>query len=197
MKSTAAAMLADAIEAAAATAPKVDAAPDTLPLVRRILKARDPSALAELDAGLAEAARGEPELVAWLTRPLPATTEADLDPLDACIAALSAATAHADKLPPLHPRAATVLTAVANLANRVEKISSGRPQPPTPDEVAERISAARDEAVRKILEHTGDARAKLDADRKALAEWAAQNLGPMIAAELDRRVGAMLGEAQS
>lgn len=36
--------------------------------IRRVLAARDPSALAELDAGLAEAAKGEAALETWLAR---------------------------------------------------------------------------------------------------------------------------------
>lgn len=166
---------------------------DALALVRRILRARDPSALEELDAGLAVAARGEADLGAWLARPMPTPDATDLDPLDACIAALAVATAQAERLSPLHPRAATVLGAVANLAARVEKINAGRPQAPTVDEVNERIAARRDEAVKKIFEHTQEARAKLTADRADLVAWAGTNLGPMIAAELTRRLDVMLG----
>lgn len=193
MKSRAASVLADAIDTAAASAPKVDALGGaSLTIARRILAARNPSALAELDAGLVEAAKGEPDLLAWLGRPLPATVDSDLDPLDACIAALDAAVAHVEKLPPLHPRAATMLGVVANLAARVEKIAAGRPREVTADEVTSRINARKDDAVRKILEYTGEARAKLTTDRKAFGEWA-QQLGPLIGAELVRRLDEMLG----
>lgn len=109
--------------------------------------------------------------------------------------ALAVATKHADRLPPLHPRAATVLGKVGDLAARVEKIVAGRPRVETPDEVTERIEARRDEAVHKILEHTNEARVKLAADRKALAAWAAMEMAPRVAEELARRVDDMLGGA--
>lgn len=190
MKSRAALLLADAIESAAASAPKADPGPD-MTLVRRILSARDPSALAELDAGLAAAAQGEEALRAWLARPLP--VHEPVDPLEAAVAALGVAVSHAERLPPQHRSAATVLGKVGDLAARVEKIAAGRPRVATPDEVTERIEARRDEAVHKILEHTREAHAKLTADRKALAAWAAEELAPRVADELARRVDSMLG----
>lgn len=173
--------------AAAPSAPP----PDPLALVRRILSARDPSALAELEAGLAAAAQGEEPLRAWLARPLP--LHEPVDPLEAAVAALGVAVSHAERLPPQHRSAATVLGKVGDLAARVEKIAAGRPRVATPDEVTERIEARRDEAVHKILEHTSEARAKLAADRKALVAWAAGEMAPRVADELARRVADMLG----
>lgn len=193
-KSKAAGVLADAIEAAAAPLPQggaVSGRPDLLVLVRRILKARDPSALGELDAGIVEAAKGEPALATWLARPMPRPVEA-LDPLDAAIAALGAASAFVNSLPPNSPRAATILGSAANLAKTVENIGKGRPRELTADEVTERIAARRDEAVRKISEYTAERAAKLTADRKAFGEWA-QQFGPLIGAELVRRLDEMLG----
>jgi hypothetical protein len=169
--------------------------PDTLVLVRRILLARDPSALDELDAGLLVAARGEGELTAWLARPISMSGE-DIDPLDALATALTAASSHANRLPPLHPRAASVLGLVSRIAERVEKVTTGRPRVPTADEVTERINARRDEATRKILEYTIEARAKLVADRAALDAWAVGEMAPKVADELRRRMGEMLGEKE-
>ena len=54
---------------------------------------------------------------------------------------------------------------------------------------------AGDAAIEKISEYTDDARAKLEADRAELVVWMRSNLGPMIAGEVERRIGAMLGEA--
>jgi phosphoribosyl-ATP pyrophosphohydrolase len=192
MKSRAAAVLADRIEAAAVAPPKQEPAGPGLALVRRILQARDPSALAELDAGLVEAAKGEPSLVAWLTRPIarPEIT----DPLQAALDGLATVNALVAKISPTDRRAATFLGALSNLSKTVENISKNRPSAPTVDEVTERIAKVRDEAVRKILEHTTEAREKLAKDRADLVAWAGANLGPMIAAELERRLGVMLGE---
>ena len=178
---------------AAKEAPKAaaPAGPD-FALVRRILAARDPAALAEVDAGLAAAAQGEAALLAWLARPPEDEDDGEIDPLEACSRALAVATSHLERVPPMHARAASLSTAVANLAARVEKIAAGRPQPPTVDEVTARINARRDDAIRQIMQHTGDAAAKLEADRVELLTWAEQNLGPLIGAELRRRVDAML-----
>lgn len=165
--------------------------PDPLALVRRILSARDPSALAELEAGLSVAAQGEDALRAWLARPLP--LHEPVDPLEAAVAALGVAVSHAERLPPQHRSAATVLGKVGDLAARVEKIAAGRPRVETPDEVTARIEARRDEAVQKIMQHTGEARAKLAADRKALVAWASGEMAPRVAEELARRVDDMLG----
>jgi hypothetical protein len=162
-------------------------------LCRRILRARDPSALAELDAGLLEAEKGEAALVAWLARPLDAVAAAELDPLDAVVRGLQTVIAHAERLPPLHPRTAPILGQVANFAARIEKIVALRPRPETPDEVASRIVARRDEAVKKIFEHTREAKVRLEAERAGLDAWAAEHLGPAMRDELRRRVGLMLG----
>lgn len=166
--------------------------PGDVALVRRILGARDPSALAELDAGLAEAAKGPAELAVFLARPIPRREARD--PLDTATDALAAAAAFVESLPPNDRRAATMLNAASTLAKTVETIASRRPREPTKDEVEERIAARRDDAIKKISEYTGDARAKLEADRGDLVAWARSNLGPMIASELERRLGLMLGD---
>jgi len=160
-------------------------------LVRRILGKRDPGALAELDAGLLAEARGE--LGPWLERPIE-RGEA-VDPIDALARALDSATLHVERLQPLHPRAATMLGAVATLATKLEAVTKGRPREATRDEVTERIEARRDECVRKIMQYTGEARAKLERDRAELVAWGRGAFGEHGGAELERRVGAMLGAA--
>ena len=194
MKSRAASVLADTIDAAAADAPKAEPHAADMILVRRILAKRDPSALAELDAGLLVAARGEGELATWLDRPIALSVGDDIDPVDALASALSAAATQASRLSPLHPRAASMLGLVGRIAEKLEKVTTGRPRIPTADEVVTRINAVRDEANRKILEYTIEARAKLVADRTALDAWAAVEMAPRVADELRRRVAAMLGE---
>jgi hypothetical protein len=168
--------------------------PDPMAIVRRILGKRDPAALAELEGGLAVATRGEVELAAWLDRPI--ERGESVDPIDALARALDAATMHVEKLPPLHPRAATMLGAVATLGAKLENVAKGRPKVPTRDEVTERIEARREEAVRKILQYTGEAAAELAKGRADLAAWAAQELGARQATELERRVNAMLGQRE-
>ena len=194
MKSRAASVLADTIDAAAADAPKAEPHAADMILVRRILAKRDPSALAELDAGLLVAARGEGELATWLDRPIALSVGDDIDPVDALASALSAAATQASRLSPLHPRAASMLGLVGRIAEKLEKVTTGRPRIPTADEVVTRINAVRDEANRKILEYTIEARAKLVADRAALDAWAAVEMAPRVADDLRRRVAAMLGE---
>lgn len=164
---------------------------DPFALVRRIFAARDPAALAEMEAGIEEAAKGEAAFDAWLRRPL--ASSAEVDPLQAAAAGLGALVEHAKKLSPLHPRAAPLFGQISNTAKTVEKIANGRPREVTRDEVEERIAARADEAVKKIVEYTDDAYAKLEADRAELDAWARSNLGPLIAEELARRVDAMLG----
>jgi hypothetical protein len=175
--------------------PSPAAPPSEVALMRRILKARNPGALAELDAGLAEAAKGEPALVVWLARP--ADRGEGADPMAAVLDALDTALAFVGRLSPQDRRAATILNAVSTLGKTAETIAARRPRVETADEVTARITARRDDAVRKIVEYTGEARAKLDADRTALEAWASQNLGPLIAAELARRLGAMLAGTPS
>jgi hypothetical protein len=184
---------------AIAAAPRAVLAPkepfDPFALVRRIFAARDPAALVEMEEGLAEADKGEAAFDAWLRRPLFAAG-ANVDPLHAAAAGLGALVEHAKRLSPLHPRAAPLYGQISNLAARVEKIANGRPREVTRDEVEERIAARRDEAVAKICEYTKEAHAKLEADRVELSAWGRSVLGPVGGAELDRRVGLMLGEAE-
>ena len=167
---------------------------DPFALVRRIFAARDPAALVEMEAGLEEATKGEAAFDAWLRRPL--FTGGAVDPLDAAAAGLGALVEHAKRLSPLHPRAAPLYGQISNLAARVEKIANGRPREVTRDEVEERIAARADEAVAKICEYTKEAHAKLNADRAELSAWGRSVLGPVGGAELDRRIGLMLGGAE-
>lgn len=166
--------------------------PDLLALVRRVLGARDPAALRELDDGLEVFTRGGEEALApWLSRPLAGA--AKVDPLDACLAGLAAAVAHAEALSPLHPKAPTVLGALAGLAQRVENIAKGRPKAPTRDEVQEAVRGAMDSCVEFVLKPTREAAAKLVRDRAALLDGL--DVGPATASEIGRRVDAMLGGA--
>jgi len=173
--------------------PSPPAAAGDLELVRRILQARDPLALAELEAGIVEAGKGSEALAVWLARPIPRREARD--PLDAASDALAAAAAFVESLPPNDRRAATILNAASTLAKTVETITAKRPREPTRDEVEERIAKRRDAAIEKISEYTDDARAKLEADRAELVVWMRSNLGPVIAGEVERRIGVMLGEA--
>ncbi len=161
--------------------------------IRRVLAARAPAALAEVDAAHVVAGRGEADLVAWLARPI-ARTEVT-DPLQAALDGLGTINALVGQISPTDRRAATFLTALSNLSKTVENIAKNRPREPTRNEVEERIAGRAVEARKKIEEYTDKAHAKLTADRGELAAWARENLGPMIAAELDRRLSAMLGEA--
>ena len=182
-----------AVRVSPVRAPVVDSAgaeepARTVALVRRILAARDPAALAELDAGLVEAAKGEAELVAFLSRP--AMAGAPIDPLDALTRALDAATANVERLPPLHPRAATVLGAVATLSAKLESVAKGRPREPTPDAVQEALRAASSSCVEHLLRHTRAASATLAKSRASLFDGL--DLRPTDRAELGRRLATML-----
>ena len=77
-----------------------------LALVRRILAARAPGVLAEVEAGLVEAARGEPALVVWLSRPATAEDEDARDPLATATDALAKAASFMQGLSPTDRRAA-------------------------------------------------------------------------------------------
>lgn len=169
----------------------VSARPDLLALVRRILAARDPGALDELDAGLLEAAKGEEALGAWLDRPVDRTESAD--PLQAAIDGLATANALVARVSPTDRRAGPFLTALSNLSKTVEKIAAGRPQAPTADEVTERIQARDAECVDLVLRYTRERAGKLRRDRAELAAWAAQEMAPRVAEELQRKVDEMLG----
>ena len=164
-----------------------------LALVRRILAARAPGVLAEVEAGLAEAARGEPALVAWLSRPAP-EEELDTDPLDVLRQNLAQIARSLKSLPPGSKPNASVFNSITSAATKIEAIMTRRPREPTKNEVEEAIAARADEAVNKICEYTKEAQEKLDADRAELSAWGRSVLGPVGGAELDRRIGLMLGE---
>jgi antitoxin component HigA of HigAB toxin-antitoxin module len=179
--------------AARAAAPAARASSGDLALVRRILAARPLADVAELDAGLAEAARGEAALVAWLARP--AEKEAlDADPLDVLRANLAQIGRSLKALPPGSKVNASVYNSITSAVKAIEGIMAKRPREPTKDEIEARIADVADEARRKICEYTDDARDKLAADRAELSAWGRSVLGPVGGAELDRRVAAMFGE---
>ena len=106
--------------------------------IRRVLAARAPAALAEVDAAHVVAGRGEAELVAWLARPI-ARTEVT-DPLQAALDGLGTINALVGQISPTDRRAATFLTALSNLSKTVENIAKNRPREPTRNEVEERIA---------------------------------------------------------
>lgn len=189
MRSVAAGALADAVEAAARR-PAV-AEGESLEVVRRILGARDPGALVELEAGLEEARRGAAELEAWLARPL-ARAE-PMDPYDAAALALAAAAAAVERLPPHSPRTATVISALATVANTCEKIMRGRPREVTPDEVETRIADRAKEARERIVQHTREAAKALAARRATLKTWLREEVAPRVFAEYERLEAEMLG----
>ena len=143
-----------------------------LVLVRRILSARAPDALAELEAGLLEAARGEAALAAWLTRPVESEDgEEHADPLDALRANLAQLTRSLKSLPKGKANA-SLYNSITTAVKAIEGIMRQRPREPTKDEIEERIAGAADEARAKIVEYTDDAYAKLGADRADLGAWA-------------------------
>jgi hypothetical protein len=76
---------------------------------------------------------------------------------------------------------------------RIEQIEKNRPRPVPVDEVTRRLVEVREKAEERILAIVVEKEAKLAQDRAELAAWASANLGPLIAAELGRRVDAMLG----
>ena len=169
--------------------------PTDLALVRRVLAARAPGALAELEAGLDVAARGEAALAAWLARPVDSGPEdLDADPLDVLRGNLAQIARSLKQLPPGSKVNASVYNSITTAVKAIEGIMSKRPREPTKDEIAERIAGAATEARAKIIEYTKEAREKLEADRAAFVAWLRANLGPRLAEEGEARVAAMLGE---
>ncbi len=160
-------------------------------LCRRILLARNPAALAELDAGLVEAAKGEAALDAWCARPQ--VVGEKVDPIDALGRALDAATSHAAGLPPLHPRVSPLLQTVAKLSAQLESVAQKRPRAPTPDEVHERLRVAMGECTEHLLRHTREAATTLRRQRAALFEGL--DLRASERAAIEQRVDAMMGSA--
>ena len=200
MKSTACEAWAQALEAQTKSDPApalpqggaVSGRPDLLVLVRRILGKRDPAALAVLDAGLVVATRGEQELAAWLERPLETGGE-EQDPAKALERALAAATLHAEQLPPLHPRAATILGVVGTLGTKLENVTKGRPKLDTPDEATARLVAVRAKVLPRLLPRLEEAEGQIAAWRAGVETWGATELRPADAAELRRHLAAMPG----
>lgn len=170
--------------------------PTDLVLVRRILAARAPGALAELEAGLDVAARGEAALATWLARPIDSGAEdLDADPLDVLRGNLAQIARSLKTLPPGSKVNASVYNSITTAVKAIEGIMSKRPREPTKDEIAERIAGAAAEARAKIVEYTKEAREKLEADRAAFVVWLRANMGPKLAEEGEARVAAMLGDA--
>lgn len=165
---------------------------DPLALVRRILGAREPAALVELEAGLVEAAKGEAVLTAWLARPVAITRE--VDTLTATRQLLATLTETLRTAPKGARNLATLSNAVATLSKTIEKIEERRPPKPTTNEVHEKIKERADDCVDLTLKHTRAAAAKFVKARAELATWSRENLAPRDVAELERRVSAMLGE---
>ena len=169
----------------------VSGRPDLLELVRRILDARNGAARAELDEGLAvHVAGGEAALAPWLARPIRAV-EIDRDELVTLREGLGFALGVARTAEAGGPQL-RALGILDRLAKSVSVVSARRPRDERPDEVDERVRGAMDACVDHLLRHTREAAAKLERDRAELAAWASTNLGPRLAAELERSVGAML-----
>lgn len=159
---------------------------------RRILAAREPAALAELDAGLAEAAKGEAALAAWLVRPVLATRE--IDTLTAARELLATLSKTIETLPKGARNLATLANAVSTLSKTIEKLEEKRPPKPTTNEVTERLKERADDCVDLVLQHTRAAAAKFTKGRAALEEWGGANLGPEMAKQHRALVAVMLGE---
>jgi hypothetical protein len=123
-----------------------------LALVRRILGARNPGALRELDDGLAVAGGGEAALVAWLARPLaPAVVD---DPLEEMLGALAKLKVFLAELGPNSIRAASLAQAMATLGKGIEQVRRGRPRPETEDQALARLRALDEDALALIEGYT-------------------------------------------
>jgi len=167
-----------------------------LAFVRRVLVARPLSSVADLDDALAMRSQGEVALAAWLATPIEEDTAAVRDPLDALRINLARLTRELRR--PAHGKAnASLHNSLTSVSKAIESIMNNRPREPTRDEIEARIAGAADIAREKICEYTKEAHAKLDADRAELSAWGRSVLGPVGGAELDRRVGLMLGEAEA
>lgn len=130
--------------------------------------------------------------VAEAPREPPPPVVLDLDPLSALTRAIERVERDLEALPPNAVVARRqAYETVGRLAGRMEAILSKRPRPPSADEVQERIRGAMDSCVGWLLRHTRERAARLKTDRAALFEGL--DIAPGLAAELGRRVDAMLG----
>lgn len=159
---------------------------------RRILAAREPAALVELDAGLLEAAKGEAALAAWLARPV--TAAAEVDTLSSARVILGGLTEMFRTLPKGSRNVATISNAISTLSKTIEKLEEKRPPKPTTSEVDARLKARADDCVDLALQHTREAAKLFAKGRAALEAWEVAHLGPEMAKQHRGLVAAMLGE---
>lgn len=163
--------------------------PDLLELLRRIGRARNGAAWAEVEQGLEVHQRGGEEALApWLLRPVEATT-LGVDELDALSGALDLAVELAGRAEP-GGAALRALREVSSLGKSVATVRAKRPSEPKPDAVQEAIRAEMDAAVAQLLRHTREAAATFERGRRALLDGL--DLGPSTAAEITRRLDALL-----
>ncbi|HSM93363.1 MAG TPA: hypothetical protein VLT47_10805 [Anaeromyxobacteraceae bacterium] len=91
-------------------------------------------------------------------------------------------------------QAAAVLV---TLASGQDRILRSRPVGETPEQIVQRrLAEAKDAAIDRIGILTSEARARLESGRADFDAWAAQNLGPVLGAEVVRRVGMLFGDGQ-
>lgn len=163
--------------------------PDLLELLRRIGRARNGAAWAEVEQGLEVHQRGGEEALApWLLRPVEATT-LGVDELDALSGALDLAVELAGRAEP-GGAALRALREVSSLGKSVATVRAKRPAEPKPDAVQEAVRGEMDAAVAQLLRHTREAAATFERGRRALLDGL--DLGPSTAAEITRRLDALL-----
>lgn len=126
--------------------------PDLLELLRRIGRARNAAAWAEVEEGLLEHQRGgDAALDPWLARPVEAV-EVGVDELAALSNALDLAAELAKRAEPGGP-ALRALSQVASLGKSVATVRARRPAEPRPDAVQEALRAAAGECVEHLMRH--------------------------------------------
>lgn len=86
------------------------------------------------------------------------------------------------------------LQRLEGLGKTVATVKAKRPPQDGPDEATRRILAVRERALERIGVLAGDAAEAFRQRRAELEVWVGQNLGPVLGVEVQRRVGAMLGE---
>jgi len=129
--------------------------PDLLELVRRILEARYPAALTELDEGLAVHLRGDAgEFQAWLERPLPDAV-LDEDPLVVTTRVLAGLVGRFERAR-TGREASGLAEKIIGAIGRLDQIARSRPKPQEPDAVLEELRRQDGVAIAKIEEHLAD-----------------------------------------
>jgi hypothetical protein len=167
---------------------------DLLDLLRRIGKARNAAAWAEVEEGLrVHVAGGEEALAPWLTRPVEAV-EVGVDELAALGRGLDLAVEVMQRAEPGGP-ALRALMSVASLGKSVATVKARRPHVEGPDEVTRRLVGVRDAAIERTGLLTSDRAAKFATDRTAFDARCA-SFGA-FGAEMKGLVDAMLGGASS